>query len=132
MSEANDNLTGVWNGRYDYQHDIDPVGFMATIIDSGASLSGGVSETCADDEGIVVDLFAMLSGRRSGSTVAFTKTYDESSGWSHSVDYDGRLSADGNEIEGEWRIPGKAHGRFLMVRPERKTAEVEQKVEAKV
>jgi hypothetical protein len=132
MSDTNDNLTGVWNGRYDYRHSLDPVGFMATIIDSGASLSGGVSETCVDADGIVVDLFATLSGRRSGSSVSFTKTYDASSGWNHSVEYDGRLSADGNEIEGEWRIPGKAHGRFLMVRPDRKTAEAEQKIEEKV
>ena len=132
MSETSDNLTGVWNGRYDYQHHLNPVGFMATMIDSGASLSGGVSETCVDADGIAVDLFAMLSGRRNGSIVAFTKTYDESSGWNHSVEYDGRLSSDGNEIEGEWRIPGRAHGRFLMVRPERKTAEVEERIAAKV
>ena len=41
MSETNDNLTGVWNGRYDYQRQLDPVGFMATIID-GAGLSARI------------------------------------------------------------------------------------------
>ena len=49
-------------------------------------------------------LEAVLSGSRSGSSVDFTKVYDGESDAAHAVDYVGRLSADGNSIEGMWSL----------------------------
>ncbi|MBM3608476.1 MAG: hypothetical protein FJX29_08495 [Alphaproteobacteria bacterium] len=132
MSDGGQNLTGVWNGQYDYAFGYEPVGFMATLIEAGAGFSGGVSETAPSRTGEPLQLFAMIDGRREGFAVSFTKTYDGSGGWEHVVEYEGTLSADGNEIEGEWRVPGTMHGRFMMIRPERNTQTADQKIEENV
>ena len=132
MADTHETLTGVWNGRYDYPFALEPVSFMATLIEAGATFSGGVSETSLDRMGAPVELFAVIQGSKAGSSVTFTKTYDGSGGWDHTVEYDGNLSADGNEIEGEWKVPGAMSGRFLMIRPERKAVETDQRVAEKV
>lgn len=132
MADGQASLTGVWNGQYDYPFGYEPVGFMATLIEAGASFSGGVTESAPGEGGVMAELFAVIAGQRVAQQVTFTKTYDGSNGWEHVVEYDGTLSADGNEIEGEWRVPGAMQGRFMMIRPERTQSQVEQKVEAPV
>lgn len=132
MSGGTNNLTGVWNGQYDYAFGYEPVGFMATLIEAGTGFSGGVTETAPDRTGAPLDLFAVIDGRREGHSVNFTKTYGGSGGWEHIVEYEGTLSPDGNEIEGEWRVPGAMNGRFMMIRPERNTQTTDQKIEENV
>lgn len=132
MADGQGSLTGIWNGQYNYPFGYEPVGFMATLIETGARFSGGVTENCPGEGGMVVELFAVIAGRREGRQVRFTKTYDGSSGWDHIVEYDGVMSGDGNEIEGEWRVPGAMTGRFLMIRPERTQDRVARKEEAPV
>jgi hypothetical protein len=113
---AKDSLTGVWHGLYTYPGQPEPVYFVATVIDSGSHLSGSVHESEVGRNGAPLTLYAGLDGSRQGHSVAFTKTYDGSGGWEHSVSYDGLLSQDRTEIEGRWTIRTEASGKFLMIR----------------
>lgn len=111
------SLTGVWHGLYTYPRaHSGPVYFVATIIASGAHLGGMTHEAVTGKRGAPLTIFASLSGRRAGASVAFDKTYDGSGGWNHTVAYEGALNADASEIEGTWTIPAVWSGRFLMMR----------------
>jgi hypothetical protein len=107
------NLTGVWNGLYSYPHSLPPVSFTAILIESGASVSGTTHEP-GEAVGVSGIAYATLFGQRTGSSIAFAKTYD--GGASHAVEYDGRINEDATEIEGRWRVPGVWSGKFLMIR----------------
>ena len=117
------NLTGVWNGLYTY-----PSGrltsFVATLIDSGGSLSGTTHEP-----GLLGGtLYASVVGSRSESAVGFTKTYDRP-GLLHRkpIIYEGTLNGDATEIEGRWTIQKVWSGKFMMVRSGGQAAKVERK-----
>ena len=109
------NITGVWQGFYSYADSANSA-FTATLLDSGAHVTGTIHEPDHfgdSDDGM---LFAQVAGARNGSGVAFTKTYDGTGGWDHDVTYEGTLNADATEIEGRWTIAGDSAGRFLMIR----------------
>lgn len=114
--DCTDSLTGVWSGLYSYPALLAPVSFVATLIESGAALTGATHETCETAPGEMRTLFATLDGARAGQAVTFTKEYDGSGGWRHAVYYEGKLSADGCEIEGRWSVPRAMTGKFLMIR----------------
>jgi hypothetical protein len=121
MSEAKRKLTGIWHGLYTYANQPEPVYFIATVIQSGASLAGTTHESTVGLAGSPLTLLAMIDGVVEHDIITFTKAYDGGEGWDHSVFYDGLLSPDFNEIEGVWRIPPGptqlgARGRFLMIR----------------
>ncbi len=116
MAQKSENLTGVWHGLYSYELYREPVYFVATLIDSGTFISGTTHESEVGETGAPLTLFATIEGTSAGGDVVFTKSYDGSGGWDHSVAYVGRLSADACEIEGRWTIGRKAEGRFLMIR----------------
>jgi hypothetical protein len=116
------NLTGIWQGLYSYPQTRAPVSFTATLLESGAWLSGSVHETTQDEWGDWFEACSTLLGKRAQSAVTFTKTYDGLCGWNHSVSYEGVVSVDATEIEGRWSIPGTLSGRFLMMRPEGRRA----------
>jgi hypothetical protein len=109
-------LTGIWHGLYTYAGQPEPVYFVATLIHSGSSLTGTTHESERGETGAPLTLFAMIDGTVAGASVVFTKTYDGSGGWAHSVAYDGALNGERTEIEGRWTIADKASGRFLMIR----------------
>ncbi len=111
-----ENLTGVWHGLYSYAVYREPVYFVATLIDAGSSFSGTTHESEIGEKGAPLTLFASVEGSRTGKAAVFTKAYDGSSGWSHTVSYAGMISDDGTEIEGIWSIGSEATGRFLMIR----------------
>src|SRR5579872_885948 len=68
------NLTGVWNGLYTYR-DGRSTSFVATLIESGGSLSGTTHEP--DTRGTPgAVLYATLTGARSDLAVTFVKTYE--------------------------------------------------------
>ena len=69
----------------------------------------------------------MLSGRRDGMAVRFTKTYEGPLEPNHSVEYEGTLTEDFMEIEGRWIIPGQWAGRFLMIRSGGRSVEAARK-----
>jgi hypothetical protein len=120
-------LTGVWQGLYSYANG-GSIGFVATLIEAGAAVSGSTHETAAQQGGSQAVLYALIDGARSGQRVFFVKTYDGSGGWQHSVHYDGTLNGDASEIEGRWTIPGAIAGRFLMVRSERLAEKAKRRV----
>jgi hypothetical protein len=126
-----ENLTGVWQGLYSYPYG-QSVSFVATLIDAGGSFSGTIHEPCALGDTPNKTLYATLEGSRRGSAVSFLKTYQDAGPNYGSVHYDGALNGDATEIEGKWTIRGVRSGKFLMIRPAGKAAEVERKVSERV
>ena len=123
------DLTGVWNGLYSYA-DGRSVAFVATLIESGATLTGSTHEPCVGGDCPGGTLFASLAGSRAGSAVNFRKTY-EGAGPRYGIHYEGQLNADATEIEGRWVILGVWSGKFMMIRPLREELKEEQKESAK-
>ena len=112
---AGSDLSGLWLGSYSYPIGLAPtVPFLARIEENGGSLAGSTVEP--DMVGAPSEtLEALIRGSRSGASVDFTKTYDGKAGVSNSVDYVGRLSADGNTISGVWSM-AELDGTFEMHR----------------
>jgi hypothetical protein len=117
------NLTGIWNGLYTYPNGRS-TSFVATLIDSGGSLSG----TTHEPGSLGGTLYASLVGSRNDSAVGFTKTYDRR-GLLHRkpIIYEGTLNGDATEIEGRWTIKKVWSGKFMMVRSGSQAASVERK-----
>jgi hypothetical protein len=88
--------------------------FLAKLVDDEGALSGSTIEPNTIGGGSD-ELQALVSGSRSGSAVDFTKMYDGTSDAAHAVDYVGRLSNDGNTINGVWSLE-KTDGTFEMHR----------------
>lgn len=109
------SLSGLWLGSFSYpQGQGATTPFMAKIEDRDGSLTGETVEpNIMSFTGDTLEAF--LAGSRSGAAVDFTKTYDGAGDAAHSVDYVGRLSADGNSIVGVWSMEG-LDGTFEMYR----------------
>jgi len=120
------NLTGIWHGLYSYPHNRPAVSFVATLIESGTTVSGTTHERCGSG-GRDQMLYAALLGRRHDKAVAFVKTYDGDNPHYGCVAYEGTLSVDGTEIEGRWIVPGNWSGKFLMIRSAGKKEAVTRK-----
>jgi hypothetical protein len=127
-----DSLTGVWHGIYTYPRNQASVSFVATLIESGAAVSGTTHEAGAFGAGPSETLYATLAGSRHDARVSFIKTYECANPLYGSVAYEGTLSSDRTEIEGRWHIPGVWSGKFLMVRSAGKAEEVTRKVHERV
>lgn len=110
------NLTGVWDGTF-IQPGEGTVTFLATLIDSGSSLGGTVTEPCMSPGCPISTHTASLTGSHSGSAVSFVKRYEPPGyGYTH-VLYEGTVNADATEIDGRWKLPGnESSGTFLMIR----------------
>lgn len=130
MSSASKDLTGGWDGTFDY-----PKGpgagsatpFLATIKDSGGVIEGTIIEPHLYRPGRA---HASVLGQRIGTSVHFSKSYEGAGEWYKSaVIYDGTLSDDGEMISGEWSI-GPIRGMFEMTRQPSAEELVEAKVEA--
>lgn len=110
------SLTGVWHGLYSYPDYLEPVFFVATLISHGPHFSGTTHEAITGRSRAPLQVFAMVEGEVDGLRVSFKKSYDGSTGWSHSLTYEGVLSADNSEIEGQWIFSNGWRGRFMMLR----------------
>ena len=110
------NLTGVWQGLFSYPHRYRAAAFTATLIEVGASVTGSTTEIAVSGPRDGMAVSALLSGRRTGRHVTFTKQYEGPRQPNHAVEYDGTASDDLMEIDGRWFIPGSWSGRFLMIR----------------
>ena len=98
------NMSGLWMGSFSYPSGLGPTTpFLASLTDDGGSLSGTIVEPNTMG-GSSDQLGAVISGSRAGGAVDFTKMYDGESDAAHAVDYVGRLSADGNSINGVWSL----------------------------
>ncbi len=127
-----ENLTGLWHGQYSYPTATRaPVPFTATLIETEDALGGSITERVVVGKAGSRTLYATISGRRSGSKVSFMKLYEAQSGPYTSVAYDGALSEDGLEIDGEWIASGWS-GRFLMIRASGLKINARKKIAAKV
>ncbi|MBA1140425.1 hypothetical protein [Mesorhizobium neociceri] len=127
---ASRNLTGVWSGRYFYPRELEPVSFVATLIETATSLTGATHEPAGPATAAV--RYATLQGQRDGNSVSFIKTYDIAGSSVDPIHYSGILNGDATEIEGTWRIPGNWSGKFLMIRSPGKVAAVARKVAERV
>ena len=116
------NLTGVWTGRYFYPRELPPFSFVATLIETAASLTGTTHEPAGPATDAV--RYASLQGQRDGNAVSFVKTYDNAGLNAQPIHYSGILNGDATEIEGAWRIRENWSGKFLMIRSPGKVAAV--------
>jgi hypothetical protein len=130
MDAQSQDLTGVWNGLYSYP-DGRSVAFVATLIESGRTVTGSTHEPCVGRDCPARTLLASLMGSRNGSAVSFRKTYEAAGPRFGTVNYEGRLNSEATEIEGRWMIPGVWSGKFMMIRPLREALTKEQKQSAK-
>jgi len=122
MSER--DLSGRWSGIYSYPARFPPNSFEATISDSGGLITGEISQPGEFFEPPGTVQHAIIEGRREGSSVSFLKFYDDLA--RPTPHYRGTVKPGGDEIEGEWTIPGDWSGTFLMVRGPR-TAEAAER-----
>lgn len=127
------DMTGLWHGTYSYvDHARETTPFAANILDEGGHLSGTIIEPSHGEEQLFGgdDVEAVIAGARGGQAVDFTKTYQGVS-WFHSVDYVGRLSADGRTVTGMWSVD-TVDGTFEMHRDARLAGLAAQEQEAEV
>lgn len=127
-----DNLTGVWEGLFNWPIRRPPTSFTAVLLDTGGALSGSVHEVARGGPFDGHELTALIAGARSGGSVRFTKTYEAKPTRFTPVDYDGALNAEATEIDGTWKIRGGMSGPFLMMRSRRPSEAVETKEEIAV
>jgi hypothetical protein len=99
-----DDISGEWHGTYRYPDGAGPVTpFIAVIEERAGHLSGSIIEPHEFRQGEMAQ--ATLIGRRSGTSIDFTKTYHRSGPqYATPVDYVGRLSDNGNRIAGMWSL----------------------------
>ena len=126
------DLTGVWLGLYSYPRALEPVSFVATLIETAGAISGSSHEPLKGGSFAANTAFASLSGSRNENTVAFVKTYDGGIPHNRAINYEGSATDDGAEIEGRWTIPGQWSGRFLMIRSAPKAEAVVRKKFARI
>ena len=122
-----DDLSGRWKGFFNYPDGFETTEFDAELRDLGGAISGETSEPHFEDSGRI--LYATLQGARVGSNLRFHKTYDELDLHYHMVVYEGRIDPSGDEISGEWTVPGIWSGTFLMIRASGRAEGIERRVE---
>jgi hypothetical protein len=126
-TESKASLKGAWEGEYSYPGDgRDSVKFEMTFKVKKNSFTAKTKEpnTFSPDNSQDPHLFANCKGTLDPETrkVTWTKTYDGTGGYDHSVEYSGTLSKDGKSIEGTWVIKqagGDYSGTFKMKKGDR-------------
>ena len=131
MSGATD-LSGEWIGFYNYDFPCPPIQFEASIRESGGLITGVTTETFDGPGGHGTLLQGVIDGRREGSILRFTKIYDDLALAPNVIHYEGLIQADGDEVEGDWTIPGQGAGTFMMMRKRGKDAAEARRVEEEV
>ncbi len=125
------DVTGQWEGIFNYPRGMAPNGFAAELVETAGAITGETHERSDAGADGGDTLTAAVEGERIGSAVRFTKRYHAPTGV-HAVRYDGTLSPEGDEITGEWTIPGVWSGSFIMVRQPGQEVPVEESVGAEV
>ncbi|HEX8525989.1 hypothetical protein [Allosphingosinicella sp.] len=113
---ADFDLSGRWNGIFNYPGPFPPVAFEAELRDQDGSITGMISEPDESPRGTAGTLHSIVDGSREGRSVSFSKMYEDEERMPEPVFYGGTVQPDGNEISGRWEIPGHWSGTFLMVR----------------
>jgi hypothetical protein len=132
MSEkaAEHDLSGIWSGIYSYPALYPPNMFEATIRDCGGVITGVISQPGEFFEPPGTVQHAVIEGSRAGSALSFVKMYDDLT--RATPHYHGLVQPGGDEIEGEWTIPGNWSGTFLMIRAAKAGEAIERRVSEEV
>jgi hypothetical protein len=132
MSEgaAEHDLSGQWSGIYNYPSMYPPNNFEATIRDEGGLITGVIVQPGEFFEPPGTVQHAVIEGSRTGSTLTFIKIYDDLG--RPTPHYRGTIQPGGDEIEGEWTIPGDWSGTFLMIRGAKAGEAIERRVSEEV
>ena len=128
--EAGFDLSGRWTGMYSYPAHFPPNMFEAVIRDSDGLIAGEIEQPGEFFEPAGTVQRAVIEGRREGSLLTFVKYYDDLR--RPTPHYRGTIQPGGDEIEGEWTIPGDWSGRFMMIRAAGAQEETARRVEEKV
>jgi hypothetical protein len=128
--DADHDLSGEWSGIYNYPAHYPPNSFEAVIRDAGGAISGVIRQPGEFFEPPGTFQHAVIEGSREGSLLRFVKIYDDLS--RPTPHYRGTIQPGGDEIEGEWTIPGDWSGTFLMIRGGKAEAEMELEVGEKI
>lgn len=115
MNDGGFDLSGEWDGHFDYPLALGPrTPFLATITQQGRHFSGTIIEP--DLYGGSTAAKAFIEGVITERAVDFTKTYSRASAaYSELVDYVGQVQGDGDRITGMWSIY-EINGTFEMTR----------------
>jgi hypothetical protein len=124
------DLSGQWSGIYNYPRLYPPNAFEATIRDTGGLITGLITQPCEFFEPPGTVHHAVIEGSRDGSALSFIKIYDDLG--RPTPHYHGTVQPGGDEIEGEWTIPGDWSGTFLMIRGAKAGEAIERRIEEKV
>lgn len=124
------DLTGRWSGIYNYPALFPPNMFEADIRDQDGVIAGIITQQREFFEGPGPSRQAVIEGRRDGGTLSFVKYYDDPD--RPTPHYRGTIQPGGDEIEGEWTIPGDWSGTFLMIRASGSKASVERRASERV
>ena len=127
--EAEYDLSGHWTGIYSYPSLYPPNTFEAVIRDAGGLVTGVITQPREFMEPAGPPQQAVIDGSRTGSTLRFIKIYDDLS--RATPHYNGAIQPGGDEIEGEWTIPGDWSGTFLMIRGSKAGEAIERRVSEK-
>lgn len=117
------DLSGRWTGVYFYPvdaefnpyDDLPPTPFEAQLRDAGGEVTGSTLEPDALGPADALPIPARLEGHHFDGQLVFTK-FPDGGGQTHSIDYIGSISTDGNSIAGRWVIHGDWSGTFRMQR----------------
>ncbi|HEY0114193.1 MAG TPA: hypothetical protein VGB54_00590 [Allosphingosinicella sp.] len=125
------DLSGHWTGFFSFPSLLPPGQFEAEIRDMAGAISGVTTEAGHryDPPGTVLD--AVIEGRRSGASLNFSKTYANEPRPDR-VYYRGTIEPDGDEVRGEWTIPGEWSGSFLMIRARKEEVAIRREADATV
>jgi hypothetical protein len=127
---AEHDLSGQWSGIYSYPSLYPPNMFEAVIRDEGGLITGLINQPGEFFEPAGTVQHAVIEGSREGSRLEFIKFYDDLT--RPTPHYHGTIQPGGDEIEGEWTIPGNWSGTFLMIRGAKAGAAIERRVSEKV
>ena len=130
MTGAEPDLSGQWSGIYNYPARFPPNLFEAAIRDTGGLITGVITQPGEFFEPPGTVQHAVIEGQREGSLMRFVKIYDDLG--RPTPHYRGLVQAGGDEIEGEWTIPGDWSGTFLMIRGSGAAEALARKIEEKV
>jgi hypothetical protein len=128
--EADFDLSGEWSGIFNYPSHFPPNTFEATIRDAGGLITGLVTQPREAFESPGPSRQAVIEGSREGAVLRFVKIYDDLD--RPTPHYSGVVQPGGDEIEGEWTIPGDWSGTFLMIRGARAGVAQDIRVSEKV
>ncbi len=118
MTKSKD-MNGIWSGMYNYDQIDLTVKFTAWFDDEAGALAGSTMEPNTFIEGGPDELAAKIRGARAGLDLAFTKTYDRTTGIRQPpLRYEGEANSGFTEVRGVWRFdaPEKVSGAFRLIR----------------